>query len=61
MSEPFIYFERHHGGHIPFNAVEGESLDNVTKTLAGNSEAHKQWYNRALKGTEKDFNSRLET
>lgn len=59
---PWTYFERHHGGHAPFNAAgwEGTWEDFLTE-FAGDSRKHRIWYQKAIDGTVEDFQDRLDT
>lgn len=62
LEAPWTYFERHHGGHAPFNAAGWEgSWEEFVDEFAGDSEKHRRWYRRAVEGTVEDFEERLAT
>lgn len=62
LDAPFMYFERHHGGHAPFRAAGWEgSFDEFVDEFAGDSQKHTRWYSKAIEGTVEDFRERLDT
>lgn len=62
LDAPWTYFERHHGGHAPFNAAGWEgSWEEFVDEFAGDTDKHRQWYRKAVTGTVEDFENRLET
>ncbi|QLG48920.1 sulfatase-like hydrolase/transferase [Natrinema halophilum] len=62
LDSPWTYFERHHGGHVPFEAAGWEgSWDEFVEEFAGNIEKHRHWYEKAVSGTVEDFEDRLAT
>lgn len=58
--QDWVYFERHHGGHAPFNAIEPweGSWDEWVDKYAGNLKQYRRDYQRAITHTVEDFEDR---
>lgn len=62
LAPPYVYFERHHGGHAPFEAAGWDGTwDEFEAAFAGDTEKHRHWYQHAVDGTVADFEDRLAT
>jgi arylsulfatase A-like enzyme len=61
QNEDWVYFERHHGGHAPFNAIEpwDGSWSDWVKKYSGRPKLYRRDYARAIQHSASDFEKRI--